>query len=241
MQPGPLRIRYARAMAHAYVVEGDREAGIVAARLHADTALGLVGLPHPDVVVFEYGLFSVDDARAVAQFASSSPVQADAKMVVVAATRIFHEAQNALLKLFEEPPVGVTMVLVVPSLGQLLPTLQSRVQVLASSGSLDSPAQAFVSLDTSAREKYISKLIDRTKSDKDEDKQAARGELLTLVEDLIRIANARRASGSPEEQKELVAFLQDLDTFLPILHERSAPLKLIFEHISLVLPKSLAT
>ncbi len=223
-------------MAHAYVVQGDREAGILAARAYARESLGLEGEHNPDVSVFEYGLFSVDDARAVGQFASTSPVAGNRKMVVIAATRIFHEAQNALLKLFEEPPQGVVLILSVPSLGQLLPTLLSRVLVLDSLKQDKNPAEAFLAHSADEREKFIGKLLDRTKSDKDEEKQAARGELLNLVEGLTRIAYAQNKKS---ESTELHAFLSDAQAFLPILHERSAPLKLICEHLLLVLPKSL--
>jgi len=48
-------------------------------------------------------------------------------LFVIAASFITHEAQNALLKLFEEPPVDTAFVLVVPPAFQLLPTLQSRI------------------------------------------------------------------------------------------------------------------
>lgn len=226
---------------HAYVVEGDREAGILAAREYARETLGLSGEHNPDVVVFQYGLFSVDDAREVARFASNSPVAGEKKMVVVAATRIFHEAQNALLKLFEEPPVGTTMVLSVPSLGQLLPTLRSRVLTLSNDGLTKSIiGDEFLSLDSAGREKFIAKLLDRTKSDKDEDKQAARGELLRLVESLMRASYAARENAKDTQKQELTYFLSDLDRFMPILHERSAPLKLIFEHLLLVIPSSLS-
>lgn len=223
-------------MAHAYVIEGGRHAGIQAARTYAREALQLDGEHHPDLLVFEYGLFSVDDAREVARFASSSPIQGDKKVVVIAATRIFHEAQNALLKLFEEPPQGVVLVLVVPSLGQLLPTLRSRVLVLSSEGMSVNPAEAFLARTAAEREKFITKILDRTKSDKDEDKQAARGELLSMVEGLVRLVYEANKNNESEELRSL---LTDLDTFLPILHERSAPLKLICEHLLLVLPKSL--
>lgn len=223
-------------MAHAYVIEGERHAGIQAARTYAREALQLDGEHHPDLLVFQYGLFSVDDAREVARFASSSPIQGDKKVVVIAATRIFHEAQNALLKLFEEPPQGVVLVLVVPSLGQLLPTLRSRVLVLSSEGMSVNPAEAFLALTAAEREKFITKILDRTKSDKDEEKQAARGELLSMVEGLVRLVYE---ANKKNESEKLRSLLTDLDTFLPILHERSAPLKLICEHLLLVLPKSL--
>ncbi len=222
-------------MAHAYAVEGDRASGIAAARAYAAEALGLKGDTHPDIIVLEYGLFSVDDAREVARFASSSPIQGDKKLVLIAATRIFHEAQNALLKLFEEPPTGVTLVLCVPSLGQLLPTLRSRMLVLPS-GTAINGAKEFLALDTEGKGKYVAKLLERTKSDKDEEKQHARGELIQLVEGITRAAYAARLK---KESEELTLLLQDLDTFLPILHERSAPLKLIFEHLLIVLPESL--
>jgi len=221
-------------MSHAYVLEGDRESGIASARAHAAESLNLRGEHHPDVAVLSYGLFSVDDAREVARFASSSPVSGDAKMVAIAATRIFHEAQNALLKLFEEPPQGVTMVLIVPSLGQLLPTLRSRVQVLRAKEGGHTNAQTFLALDAVAREKFLNAIIDKTKSDKDEVKQEARGVFLSLVEDLSRELYARRLAG--DSSTELIATLADVDAFLPILHERSAPLKLIAEHLLLVLP-----
>lgn len=226
-------------MAHAYVLEGDRGEALTTARTYGRDVLGLSGEYHPDLLIFEYGLFSVDDAREVARFASSSPIAGNQKMVVVATTRIFHEAQNALLKLFEEPPQGVTMMLSVPSLGQLLPTLRSRVLVLSSEDGATNTADEFLVLDSGGREKYIAKLLDLTKGDKDEDKQAARGELLRLVEGLMKKTYKVREKASGSAQKELTLFLADLDTFLPILHERSAPLKLIFEHILLVLPESL--
>jgi hypothetical protein len=237
MQP---EVRYSVGMAHALVVEGDRESALRALRTHAAEELSIVGEPHADFVVFEYGLFSVDDARAVAQFASSAPVAGDTKMVVIAATRIFHEAQNALLKLFEEPPASAVMALCVPSVGQLLPTLRSRVVVLSSEGSSASPARELIKLTPEAREKFLGKLLDRTKADKDEDKQAARGELLTLVEDLIRETYQAREKASDKDKESLTAFLADLSAFLPILHERSAPLKLIVEHVLLVFPRALA-
>ena len=76
-------------------------------------------------------------------------------------------------------------------------------------------------------------IIDKTKSDKDEVKQEARGAFLALVEDLARELYARRLAG--DSSAALATTLADVDAFLPILHERSASLKLIAEHLLLVL------
>lgn len=232
---------------HAYFIPGESEQGIERALTHAETELGLVRDNNPDLIVLRHGLFSVDDARKLSDLANRAAMNGEQKAIVVSALRLFHEAQNAMLKIFEEPPAGTTLFLVVPSEGMLLPTLRSRLLPLPSSTIAEedieknSPeVQAFLKGNSTEREKQVTKLLDRAKSDKDEEKQAARNEAVQLVEGLIEAAYAKReVSKDIVEQEELMAFLSDLDTFLPILHERSAPMKLIFEHILLVIPKGL--
>lgn len=225
---------------HAYFITGESEQGIEQALLHAEQELGLVRENNPDLIVMRHGLFSVEDARKLSDMAQRAAMNGERKAIVVSALRLFHEAQNALLKIFEEPPAGTTLLLVVPSEGMLLPTLRSRLLPLPSSQkqvmtknwseSRTSPiAQEFLQGSATQREKIIEKLLDRTKSDKDEEKQTARNQAVQLVEGLMQAAYAKRE----------IAFLSDLDAFLPILHERSAPLKLIFEHILLVIPRGL--
>jgi hypothetical protein len=229
-------------MAHAYLYSGEIEQGIEAALEHAKQELGL-DPQSPDLVVLRFGLFSVDDARKLADIAYAAPVAGDRKAIVVSLTRFFHEAQNALLKLFEEPPQGVTLYLVVPTEGLLLATLRSRLTTLVptSDGSVSSLTSDFLAANDAGRRKLIDSLLDRTKSDKDEEKQRARNEAVLLLEGLTRAGEAhyRQAKGEVERQ-EMRALLDDLSHFLPLLHTRSAPLKLVFEHLLLVIPKGLA-
>jgi hypothetical protein len=229
---------------HAYFFAGENEEGIEAALQHAEQTLGLARHNNPDLIVFRHGLFSVDDARRISELAYRATNRGDQKAIVISATRLFHEAQNALLKVFEEPPVGTTLILVIPAEGMLLPTLRSRLMSLPMIDEREDGAgtarttvpttvpivQEFFIASPAEREKLVGKLVDRTKSDKDEEKQRARNEAIQLVEGMIRAAHGR---------KGMETFLSDLDAFLPILHERSAPLKLIFEHILLVIPKGL--
>lgn len=213
---------------HAYLRTGDSEAGIAAALSFGERELGLAPLGNPDVVVYRYGHFPVEDARRIVSAASQAPLK-DHRLIVIAAERLFHEAQNALLKVFEEPAPGTTLVLVVPAEGPILPTLRSRL--IALPGVPETPERhAFILATEEERKKIISKLLDRAKSDKDEEKQAARAEAIRIIEDLTRTVHAQ--GGDP-------TLLAELDRFLPMLHERAAPLKLIFEHLLLVLPKNL--
>jgi hypothetical protein len=128
---------------------------------------------------------------------------------------------------FEEPAEGTTLVLVVPAEGQILPTLRSRLIMLPGAKALQE-LHPFIEAKEEERKKMVAKLLDRAKSDKDEEKQAARAEAIRIIEDLTRVVHA---------QKGDMTLLTELNRFLPILHERSAPLKLIFEHLLIVLPK----
>lgn len=225
-------------MSQAYFITGGSEQGISRAEAFAEKTFGVSGLANPDLVVLRHNLFSVEDARKLADIAVAAPV-GEHKVIVVSVTRFFHEAQNALLKLFEEPPTNVTLILVIPSEGMLLPTLRSRLMELPSGATaheLSPLAQEFLKADAAEREKLVGKLVDRSKSDKDEEKQQARNDAVRLAEDLMRVADSVRKG---KDSRELRMFIDDLMHLLPLLHTRSAPLKLIYEHLLIVIPKGL--
>jgi DNA polymerase III delta prime subunit len=227
---------------HAYYVSGETEQGIARARAYVAEQLGIAVAANPDVMLLRHGLLSVDDARKIRSIAELSPTIGSQKVLIISAIRLFHEAQNALLKLFEEPPAGTVLVLVIPSEGMLLPTLRSRLLVLpvvndvaGVTDSISIEAQEFLKAGKAEREKILTKIVDRSKSDKDDEKQAARLSAIRLVEGLMRDAHIKwQTEKASTKKKELQLLLEDLNAFLPILHERSAPLKLIFEHLQLV-------
>jgi hypothetical protein len=228
---------------HAYVWSGEADAGIEAALAFSEREFGLTRTGNPDLTVLRFQTFSVNEARALQGFAAGAPTKGEHRVIIVSAARLFGPAQNALLKLFEEPPAHLTLILIVPADGTLLPTMRSRVMPLPQSGPVKSiigeATTEFLKADAAGRTKLITKLLERAKSDKDTEKQAARVEALHLAEDLARAAYRARDTAKGERRTELEAFLADLDTFIPILHQASAPLKPIFEHLLLVIPKDL--
>ena len=225
---------------HAYFVVGESGEEIQNAYAFIEAELGMTVAGNADVMLLKYGLFSVDDARALRALADLSPTAGSQKVLIISASRLFHEAQNALLKLFEEPPEGTMLILIIPSEGILLPTLRSRLLPLPnqkSATALTPEAQDFIASSKAQREKIIEKILTRAKSDKDDEKQAARLSAIHLVEGLVRKAHEQwQIETSPAKKKDLQLFLDDLNAFMPILHERSAPLKLIFEHMLITMP-----
>ncbi len=78
-----------------------------------------------------YETFAIDDARAVKAQADVRPVhESGRKVFILTMTGITSEAQNALLKLLEEPPEYAHFFLILPSAHLLLPTVKSRLSFL---------------------------------------------------------------------------------------------------------------
>lgn len=223
---------------HAFYVASEREAGIAAAVAYLEAEHGLTGSGNPDIIIERHGLFRVEDARRIAHKAGLNALGEQGKALVIAATRIFHEAQNALLKTFEEPVAGTILILVIPSEGDLIATLRSRVQPLPHSGLLPSAisekAQLFWKGSGNEREMLVESLVKDAKSDDEEEKMDARAQARSFVEGLAILAHGEWRQTMAQD---LHAFLADLDRLIPILSDRSAPLKLILEHILITAPK----
>lgn len=99
--------------------------------------------PHMRLIVPENGSISIDAVRDLRQFIKLKIVGAPSEkprriIVLEQAHTMTAEAQNALLKVLEEPPDSTLLVLTASSERQLLPTIRSRVQTI----SIKRPAQA---------------------------------------------------------------------------------------------------
>lgn len=77
-------------------------------------------------IVYEREDFLLEDAKELIKEAYIA--EASSKYLIVIAKSYRVEAQNALLKILEEPPLHIVFILIVPSKTALLPTIRSRMQ-----------------------------------------------------------------------------------------------------------------
>ncbi len=106
---------------HTYLIEGTAErARHLLQRLGFEEARRI-----GDVWEWEGELLSIETAREAGRIASLTP-RGNRRFLILAATRFSPQAQQALLKLTEEPPASTIVALVAPSLTLLIPTLRSR-------------------------------------------------------------------------------------------------------------------
>jgi hypothetical protein len=217
-------------MHHAFAIEADKEEGLAFARAWTSENIG----SDVEIVPLQHGLLSVEEARRVVSVANQTSAEAIHRVIVITADRAYHEAQNALLKVFEEPPVGAILFLILPSLGGLLPTLRSRVHILKTEGApLGNTAEAFLKMTKEKRSALIKKLAG---GKDDDERREHREEAIELVNGIERVAYTAMQK---KESEPLRALLSDITILREHLYDRSAPVKMILEHLSIVIPKNL--
>ena len=115
---------------HAYLIFGrERAKHLVLDHLTKHTGYRIHS--NPDFFQADYDTFVISDARDLKAIHITLPVVADAKKIfVILFNSITIEAQNALLKLLEEPAHYARFIFIAPKSSVLLPTVLSRMQVI---------------------------------------------------------------------------------------------------------------
>src|ERR1700710_361822 len=86
--------------------------------------------PHPDVLIVPPDppqlLIKLGQIRTVIQRSHYLPSEAPKKIFILTAASFMKEAANSLLKVLEEPPATVHIIILAENPGELLPTIRSR-------------------------------------------------------------------------------------------------------------------
>jgi DNA polymerase III subunit delta' len=86
--------------------------------------------PHPDVLIIPPDppqlLIKLGQIRTLIQRSHYLPSEAPRKIFILTAASFMKEAANSLLKVLEEPPATVHLILLAENPGELLPTIRSR-------------------------------------------------------------------------------------------------------------------
>jgi DNA polymerase-3 subunit delta' len=86
--------------------------------------------PHPDVLILPPDppqlLIKLGQIRTLIQQAHYLPAEAPRRIFILTAANMMKEAANSLLKILEEPPDTVNIIILAENPGELLPTIRSR-------------------------------------------------------------------------------------------------------------------
>jgi len=210
---------------HAYFIEGAKADVVADIEVFLKEAFGIVRQGHPDVHYAEYESFSIDEGRALQEMQLLRPITGDKKIFIITLDSITSEAQNSLLKVFEEPTPGAHFFVISSSARILLPTLRSRMVVITHSSanavSHDTDAKKFVTMSPKARLEYVAQII--------EEKNKARAEafLQAIIEQLA-------GAGLSHHSKKQADSIKEILTLITYLKDRAPSLKLILERVALL-------
>ena len=117
---------------HAYYLVGETEKIVFELKQFIENKLEMAISGNPDFFHANYKTFSIDNAKFISESQERKDFTGSKKIFIIETDFITEEAQNSLLKVFEEPTVGTHFFVVSPQ-EILLPTLKSRMVTIVES------------------------------------------------------------------------------------------------------------
>lgn len=220
---------------HAHLIEGDKDTVTLALLGLLEKHMGVFARNNPNYSLLSYKTFGIDEARALSESQSragfSEPGGLSRKLYLIAADSFTHQAQNALLKTFEEPTLGTHFFIIVPHVDNILPTLRSRL-VVASLGKNNSDdetrtlAQKFLA--GSLGERFaMSKKLTEKKGDEPIDREKIR----RMFDHIERILYTQMA-GKPDQ-----GVFAELYHAKKYLADNGSSAKMLCDHLAIAVPR----
>ncbi|MDP3962630.1 MAG: hypothetical protein Q8Q03_02070 [bacterium] len=180
---------------------------------------------NPDFFHEKYETFTIDESRRIKEIHSSKSFAEDSKRIfIIECKSMTVQAQNALLKIFEEPNQNSYFFILAPSSGFLLPTLKSRLQIIEGEKEEDlSEAKKFLKLSMKEKITFVDDIAKKI-SDEELEKSYA-------IEFLGALESAVAENGVEKNKKALRAILKARD----YMQDRSPSVKQLLEFVALSL------
>ncbi len=208
-------------MHHAYFIEGEKEPVLEEIENLLKKTFGMTRSGHPDIHYCEHHSFGIDEGRDLRDRQSKKPLVGHKKIFIIVLRNMTDEAQNSLLKIWEEPTPDTHFFIISPSKEILLPTLRSRLTIITHSSSkeisLESEAKEFISALPKNRLAAVAEMI--------EEKNKARAG---------RFLNAVVAELHKKRQAEKSKTIKEILFLSKCLADRSPSLKIILERVALL-------
>ena len=232
---------------HAYLFEGDKEVIFPNLLLYLES-LGIKKDGNPDFYEMTYGTFKMADAMYLRSFTDKKSVNDNKKVFLISLDTILLEAQNTLLKLFEEPIPDTHFFIIAPDSNAFLPTFISRFYLIKDRDNERKEyqkAKEFISMNRTTRIAFIQELL---KSEGEDESDEDEEEIVVAVN--TKSAKAQSFLNALEyelHQKFFVdkkvtsnaSFLEHLFKVRMYLRQPGASAKNLLESLALAIPEKI--
>lgn len=184
-----------------------------------------------------FGIIGINEAREIRERGTRASHPENKIFVLIRFESITPEAQNVLLKILEEPPLGTVFILGTAQAGLLLPTLLSRLEKLVLPENFGNKTEksdekrieieSFITNSPEQRLQFIEKLLD-------DNEDNHKGVSLDFLNSLEQVLASKIKITEVDEQ--LIFTLQEIRHGREHLSHPSGASRLVLQHIALVLP-----
>ncbi len=175
--------------------------------------VGVKLVNNPDFLVIKPNTLGIDEVRELKKLASRKALGAE-KFFLILPDKITLEAQNALLKLFEDPAPGTYFFLATREKSLIVPTLLSRMNIVFLEKTEDlNRVKDFYTLPLKKRLAFASKFAEDN------------GDLSAFLDDLIFLMKK-------EKQTEILAKAYGIRR---LLRDQNIGARIVIEHLALVI------
>lgn len=182
--------------------------------------------PGSDIVHISRDKLRIADVKEIKKYAYQRPAHRQYVDIVMFGEIYLPEAQNALLKLLEEPPNSTRFTLVVKDLQQILPTVRSRLSLCGSHSdraeNSESSSSTFLQHTPAERIKIIGDLA------KDKDNKS----MHTILQQCASVISTL----SEPRTRQAAHNYHTLVTVMHYSQQNGSSLKMLLEYVALLLP-----
>lgn len=210
---------------HAYGLRGEKEKITSELIDFLESEIEIKTQGNPDFILLKFENFGIDEGRMIKEIGIIKPISK--RVVVISFDFITHEAQNSLLKIFEEPILNLHFFLIFPNTASLLPTLSSRLLIFDfanSSQNNDLLSEKFLESNPGERAEILKEIIEL------KDRKLAYEFLNSLEASLYA-----KCSNNVDLRKQDIYF-QEILKAKGNLMTRASSVKMILEHINSIIP-----
>ncbi len=179
-------------------------------------------LKEKEIEKVEVDKFGIDNSRSLIERAFIKPAESKKKLIIVSFSMITNQAEQALLKILEEPPLTTQFLFFLPKGINLLPTLNSRLQKIDFSEERDERLETLEQFSKLTIKDRLEKIDKELKSENIEWVKALKGDLLLELEN--------KSNKYPLEVLEALYYVASN------LYTRSASNKMLLEELALTFP-----
>ena len=155
---------------HAYLIEGSK-ADILPEIFIFLSGMGIETKGNPDFTHIDIDSFKIDEAFFLRDMSNQKAFSENKKIFIISANSFSPDAQNAMLKMFEEPIVDTHFFIIVPEVDALIRTLVSRFYLIKNETEniKIKEIEEFLASTLPARIEYIKNLLADVAENEDED------------------------------------------------------------------------